>query len=118
MRGLLIVLLTAAAWAQPATPRAPIFPADNETPVQGRAAELLEAVCPGKVVTGKQITCGDVCPEFTGFSEQESRLECRFLSPTSDDAALSTLGCEGHPEKLRWHGPSHAALDTMEDDLV
>ena len=53
VRGLLIVVLAAAAWAQPATPPAPIFPADDETPEQGHAAELLEAVCPGKVVTDK-----------------------------------------------------------------
>lgn len=101
MRGLLIILLAAVAWAQPVTP---IFPADNEKPKEGGAAELLEAVCPGKVVTGKEITCGDVCPEFTGSSgdredwQVASVIRGHFLSPTSDDAALAVLGCEGHPE--------------------
>src|SRR5271170_6424220 len=68
VRGLIIVLLAASAWAQSVHLPAPIFPADNEKPKEGGAAELLEAVCPGKVVTGKEITCGDMCPEFTGFS--------------------------------------------------
>ncbi len=102
MRGLLIILLAAEAWAQTATTRAPIFPADNESPEQGQAAELLEAVCPAKVVNGKQITCGDACPEFTGFRgdredwQAASVIRGHFLSPTSNDVALSMLGCEAH----------------------
>lgn len=102
MRGLLIVVLAAAAWAQSATPPAPIFPADNEKPKEGGAAELLQAVCPGKVATGKAITCGDVCPEFTGFRGDQldwsvaSVIRGHFLSPASDDVALAVLGCESH----------------------
>jgi hypothetical protein len=99
VRGLLIVVLAAVAWAQQATP---IFPDDNEKPKEGGAAELLEAVCPGKVVTGRQMTCGDVCPEFTGFRGDQldwrvvSVIRGHFLSPTSDDLALAVLGCEAH----------------------
>ncbi len=106
MRGLLIVLL-AAAWAQAAALPEPIFPADNETPEKGRAAELLEAVCPGKVISGKEIGCGDACPEFTGFRGYRedwhvaSVIHGHFLSATSDDAALAVLGCESHALNFR-----------------
>ena len=107
MRGLLIVLLAVSAWSQPASPPAPIFPADDETPEKGHAAELLEAVCPGKVVTGKEITCGDACPKFTGSPGHRedwhvaSVIHGHFLSPTSDDAALAVLGCESHALDFR-----------------
>jgi hypothetical protein len=68
---------------------------------------LLEAVCPGKVVIGKEVTCGDVCPEFTsspGHREDwhvASIIHGHFLSPISDDAALAVLGCESHALNFR-----------------
>ena len=97
----LIFLLTALAWAQPAGAPKPVFPDDTQDPKQAGGAELLEAVCPGHVVVGKYIECKIVCPVDIAFkNESEWTLGAvtrgHFLSPTSDDAVLSMEGCEPH----------------------
>ena len=80
----------------------PIFPSDAQDPRQAGGAELLDAVCRGGVVHGRQITCSIVCPKFTGFAGDdlgwslEKVTRGHFLSPTSDDAILSMSGCEPH----------------------
>jgi len=67
MKGLLILLLAATAWAQPK----PIFPSDSGDPKRSDGASLLEAVCPGHVVAGDQIGCRGSCPEFTAFHGED-----------------------------------------------
>ncbi len=95
---ILFFLLTALVWAQPK----PVFPDDTQDPRQAGGAELLEAVCPGHVVLGKNVECNIACPEFTDFKGTDPPWTLgritrgHFLSPTSDDAALSMEGCESH----------------------
>ena len=91
----LVLLFGVAAKAQT------IFPSDGEDPNQD-GAELLEAVCPGRVAIGKEIRCRIVCPKFTDFPDSEfvwslARVtRGHFLSPTSEDAVLQMEGCEPH----------------------
>ena len=99
VRNLLILLLAAAACAQP---QKPIFPSDSKDPKQSGGAALLEAVCPGRVIVGKEIGCRGVCPEFTGFHGEdlgwalEAVTRGHFLTAHSDDVVLATSGCEDH----------------------
>jgi hypothetical protein len=67
----LLFLLTALAWAQPAGAPKPVFPDDSQDPKQAGGAELLEAVCPGHVVVGKDIKCKETCPESSGFKDDK-----------------------------------------------
>ncbi len=105
MRGLLIFLLSATAWAQP--PKT-IFPSDSKDPKLSGGAALLEAVCPGRVIVGKEIGCRGVCPESSAFAGEDFEwnlaavIRGHFLSPQSDDAILSMVGCEPHSEN--WGG--------------
>jgi hypothetical protein len=98
----LLFVLTSLAWAQPAGAPKPIFPDDSQDPKQAGGAELLEAVCPGHVVVGESVECKIVCPEFTAMKGYDLNwgvariIRGHFLSPTSDDAVLSMLGCESH----------------------
>jgi hypothetical protein len=99
----LLFLLTTLAWAQPVGAPKPVFPDDSRDPKQAGGAELLEAVCPGHVVVGKEVGCKIVCPEGSGFEGvAEGWILNRitrghFLSPESEDAVLSMGGCESHP---------------------
>src|ERR1700681_487279 len=99
---LLFFLLTALAWAQPAGAPKPVFPDDTQDPKDAGGAKLLEAVCPGHVVEGKDVECRIVCPEFTAFKGEEYGWRLKritrghFLSSISDDAVLSMGGCEPH----------------------
>ena len=97
----LIFLLTALAWAQPAGAPKPVFPDDSQDPKQAGGAELLEAVCPGHVVVEKNIECKIVCPVDIAFKNEsdwtlDAIVRGHFLSSTSDDAVLSMSGCEPH----------------------
>lgn len=89
---------------QAAEPPAPIFPADGKPPAEVNAAELLQAVCPGKVELGEKFACE--CPaqsglRIDGFSWSLMRVtRGHFLSPASDDAVLSMEGCEPHSENF------------------
>jgi hypothetical protein len=88
--------------AQSPGPDETIFPSDAKDPRQAGGAELLQAVCPGAVVTGKSIACNTPCPDDTDFAGNpmsralESVTFGHFLSPTSEDAALWITGCESH----------------------
>ena len=93
----LLLLLTALAWAQPAGAPKPVFPDDTQDPKQAGGAELWKVVCPENVI-GRE-TCE--CPEFTAFPDGADWRPVRmirghFLSPTSDDAVLAMDGCESH----------------------
>jgi hypothetical protein len=105
MWGLLILLVAATASAQP--PKT-IFPSDSQDPKQSGGAALLEAVCPGRVVVGKEIQCRVACPESSGFAGGNFEwilaavTHGHFLSPQSDEAVLSMTGCEPHSEN--WGG--------------
>lgn len=98
----LLFLLTALAWAQPAGAPKPVFPDDSQDPKLAGGAEFLEAVCPGHVVVGKDVECKIACPEFTAFKSDEFEwsvtgiIRGHFQSLTSDDAVLSMSGCEPH----------------------
>ncbi len=89
---------------QASEPPAPIFPSDGKPPAEANGAELLQAVCPGQVEVGEKMGCGKRCPSFTGMFREdfdwslEMVTRGHFLSPTSDDAVLSVLGCEPHME--------------------
>lgn len=102
MRIVLLVFAASVAWAQPPRVGDTIFPSDTRDPRQVGGAELLEAVCPGAVETGKGISCVADCPPQTDFAgEHMSRsLEAvtfgHFRAPTSDDAVLWIAGCESH----------------------
>jgi hypothetical protein len=105
VRGLLLLLVAATAWAEPPKP---IFPNDSKDPKQSGGAALLEAVCPGRVIVGKEIGCRGACPEFTGFPREDfgwhvaAVTRGHFLSAQSDDAALWMTGCE--PHSSNWGG--------------
>jgi hypothetical protein len=97
---LLVIALGAAARAQT------VFPSDGEDPRQSGGAELLEAVCAGRVASSKEIRCRTACPTFTGFHGEPfdwylARVtRGHFISPTSEDAALWMEGCEAHSENF------------------
>jgi hypothetical protein len=95
-----LLAVGAVAWASLAIPvmADTIFPSDGQDAKVAGAAELLQAVCPGHV----DGTDCSPCPEFTFFANQfglAMRAVSRghFLSPTSEDAVLATVGCEPTP---------------------
>ncbi len=69
---------------------------------------MLETVCPAQVKKGDEIYCGAYCPWFTVDGKYGNAGEWsitrvtrgHFLSPASDDAVLSTMGCEPHSENF------------------
>lgn len=106
----LLVVFGIAIWmvcSGQSLPTETIFPSDAR---DSRAvdAELLQAVCPGDVVIGKEIKCRGVCPKFTGFGGEDMEWQLarvtrgHFLSPTTDDAVLWMSGCE--PHGANWGG--------------
>jgi len=102
VRALLIFACVGLCWAQPRGAPKPVFPVDTQDPKLAGGAELLEAVCPGRVDVGKEIQCTTECPEFTGFGGGGPRwnaagvIRGHFLSPSSDDVVLAMEGCESH----------------------
>jgi hypothetical protein len=99
-----------------------IFPSEGRD-LQKADAEMLEAVCPGKVgrivdalIPSKEWSgCPHYCPEGAPLDIRELPVEKQgephpfglradavyrghFLSPTSEDALLSESGCETHQE--------------------
>jgi hypothetical protein len=98
---MLLILSATVALAQ--TPET-IFPDDMQDPIKAGGAELLQVVCPGKVVVNgkKEMVCNVPCASFTGFENEPFEWQLyrvirgHFLSPTSDDIALAMRGCEPH----------------------
>lgn len=84
--------------------------AESVSPEEGGAAQLLEQVCPGRVVTGKEITCRGGCAKFPYLPQPglpggwriTGVIRGRFLQPDREDAVLSTDGCE--PHVTQWGG--------------
>jgi hypothetical protein len=111
-RALLLALASGPAWGQSPQgvslgPPDPIFPSDTQAPKRAGGAELLEAVCPGRVAIAEKIHCKGECPSFTTFPDFEDWeltgvTRGHFLSTSSDDAVLSMTGCEPHGEN--WGG--------------
>lgn len=94
MRGLLLVLLAAAASAQ----RKPVFTIDGVSPLQGGAAELLETFCPGQVEVGGEVKCRET-REDSGFDCPPTAVMVtrgNFLSAKSNDVMLALHSCEPH----------------------
>ena len=91
----LFFLLTALAWAQPTGAPKPVFPDDTQDPKQAGGAELLEPVCPGHVVSSKEIECKIVCPEFTAMpaSSQSAtiRVPAAIISTMNQNHFLSCV---------------------------
>jgi hypothetical protein len=107
VRVLLVCAFAGFCWAQAPEPPKPVFPDDSQDPKQAGGAELLEAVCPGHVVVGKEIRCNIPCPKGTGFANDTldgwdlARVtRGHFLSPASDDVVLAMGGCEPHSENF------------------
>jgi hypothetical protein len=102
VRVLLIILAATRIWAQPPGFDKPVFKIDGLSAQKGGAAELLQAVCPGKIKTGADISCSGPCPEGTAFpgddfTQNVTRVtRGHFLSASSDDALLALVGCESH----------------------
>lgn len=101
----LLACAGALAWGQSqpgvsTIPADPIFRSDTQDPKRAGGAGLLETVCPGRVVVAERIACKGGCPSFTelrvGGLELVGVTRGHFLSTSSDDAALSTIGCEPH----------------------
>ena len=100
----MFLLTGAIIWAQVSDRRDMAFPSESKDPREAGGAELLEAVCPGMVTTGKGMGCLTGCSDDTAFGKFGDRfpwsLEAvtlgRFLSPTSEDAVLWMTGCEPH----------------------
>lgn len=102
---MLVFLPVRLCLGQVSEPPAPIFPSDGRPAAEAGGAELLEAICPGHVEVGKEIGCGNGCPSFTGLKEftpwsLTTATRGHFLSPASDDAVLSMVGCENHPDNF------------------
>lgn len=101
----LVILPVRLCLGQVSEPPAPIFPSDGKPAVEAGGAELLQAVCPGHVQVGKEIGCGTNCPSVAGLKEftpwwLATLTRGHFLSPASDDAVLSMVGCEPHSENF------------------
>jgi hypothetical protein len=110
-RALLLAFASGLAWGQDSQgislgPPDPIFPSDTRDPRVAGGAQLLDVVCPGSVVTGEKIGCGERCPSFTVARDWVGGLELfgvtrgHFLSTSSDDAVLSMIGCAPHSENF------------------
>jgi len=106
--GAAILLTVSVTFAQPPNRLEAVFPTDSKDPRQAGGAELLQAVCPGAVETGKHIGSDTPCPDYTDFGRFGDRLPWsleavtlgHFLSPTSEDAVLWMSGCESHASNL------------------
>lgn len=105
-----VVLFLITAQSEPQILDSPdtIFPSDSRDPQLVDGARLLETVCPGKVVSGKEIGCDIDCPKYTAFAGERFEWSLaavtfgHFQSSRSDDAALWMVGCE--PHSLNWGG--------------
>jgi hypothetical protein len=104
-----VVLVLAVGWVCfGQSPPMPKFPSDGEDPKKAKGAQLLEAVCPGRVIDSERITCRGACPEFTSFGGDSfdwslARVTFgHFLTPSSEDAVLWMSECEPHSEN--WGG--------------
>ena len=86
---------------------AQVFASDSLKRAEGGGA-ILEVVCPGQVISGTESGRRTGCPKFTDFGidgdafkwSPVAVISGHFLSPTSEDAALSMQGCEPHSENF------------------
>jgi hypothetical protein len=99
MRVALLALPIAGAWAQGAEDAPQKFPSDNQDPGRAGAFQMLNAVCPGRAVVLVRPDLPPIfgCPTCPGSDigplMVKNVVRGHFLSPTSDDAALSTENC-------------------------
>ena len=95
-----------AASTNSSDPAETSFPSDTKLPAQAEAKDLLAAVCPGRVALAGSVECRLPCPKYTSFAGEDMTwsfdgiTQGHFLSPTSDDAAVSITGCEPHSENF------------------
>jgi hypothetical protein len=88
---------------QPITSRT-IFPSDSRAFAQIADEDLIQTVCPGHAEKDGKVECGKNCPSSSGldgglhFLDWSLRRVTRghFLSAASDDAVISTIGCDPH----------------------
>lgn len=85
-----------------------IFPADSRAFVQTEDKDLIQTVCPGHIEKDGKVECGKNCPSSSGLDMGQHIFDLslidvtrgHFLSAASDDAVISTEGCESHSENF------------------
>src|SRR5258708_2977764 len=88
----------------------PLFKSDGISAVDPRAAEIVAAICPGRPGRLPDVRetfhCQIPCPSYTGLPVLNWDLTMvvfgHFLASGSEDAAVSTMGCEPHSNN--WGG--------------
>jgi len=81
-----------------------IFPSDSRAFSAAQDANVIQAVCPGHLEKGGKVECGKNCPSSSGLDGGQHFFDWslrrvtfgHFLSASSDDAVISTDGCEPH----------------------
>jgi hypothetical protein len=104
------LLLLAPALPLFPQPQKAIFPTDTRPFTQSEDHDLIQTVCPGHTEKSGKVECGKNCPSSTGLDGGEHIFDWtlvrvtlgHFLSPTSEDAVVSTDGCEPHASN--WGG--------------
>jgi hypothetical protein len=77
-----------------------IFPTDTRPLSQSEDQQIIQTICPGHTEKSGKVDCGKNCPSAGAMEYMDWSLDRitlgHFLSPTSDDAVISTQGCEPH----------------------
>lgn len=102
----LLFLLVALALKGQSLDSKTIFPSDTRAFAQTEDKDLIQTVCPGHVEKGGKVDSGKICPSSSGLDMGQHIFDWSlvritrgyFLSSASDDAVVSTVGCEPHSE--------------------
>jgi hypothetical protein len=103
-----------------------IFPNDSRAFVQTEDKDLIQTVCPGHLEKGGEVKCGKNCPSSSGLDMGRHIFDWslirvtlgHFLSAASDDAVISTDGCEPHSENFGGDDSADPSCRKMEDVVV
>lgn len=98
-----LILTAASAGLAQSPPPETIFPSDGQDPRQA-PVELLNAVCPQRVMVGQEMECRSGClPDsivgrqgYPGVWSLGPMYRGHFVSALSDDAVIGADGCEPH----------------------
>jgi hypothetical protein len=99
-RALLLLALTLPILSQEKT----IFPTDTRPLAQLEDQEIIQTICPGHTEKSGKVDCGKNCPSNSGLDGGQHIMDWtllritrgHFLGATSEDAVVSTIGCEPH----------------------
>src|ERR1700683_4732320 len=120
-RLLVLISFGSAGWALDPDWQKPILKTSAIAPTDAQALDLLKAVCVGNMASKKAsdglpaVACQRVCPSYTDFPGDNIGMDAvavtfgHFRSPNSDDAVVSTEGCESHASV---RGGSYLATQT------